>query len=105
MVRFQFFLLAILFMAMLSVIRAQILDPDTLQAAVDALEYIYQLTTTDIPAIPGYILSNLGIFGAIVQNAAQVASAYAGDYMGDAEGGAEAMEAFISTWIAPWVPI
>jgi hypothetical protein len=85
--------------------RAQIHDSDTLQAAVEALEDTCQLTTVDIPTIPGYIPSTLGIFGTIVQNATQLAGACAGDYMGEVEGDAKAMEAFVTTRIAPLVPI
>lgn len=78
-----------------------ILDPGVLQAAIDAVEYIYDLTTIDVLAIPGYILSNLGTFTVVVQNTNQVAAAMAGDFEGDAG----AVDTFITVWIAPWVPI
>ena len=66
-----------LFLAVLGIVTAAplILDPDVLQAAVDAVEYVYNLTTTDVLAIPGYILSNLEIFTFMVQNITQVAAA------------------------------
>jgi hypothetical protein len=92
-----------LFLVLLGFVTAAplILDPDVLQAAVDAVEYVYNLTTTDVLAIPGYILSNLGIFTFVVQNIKQVAAAWAGDFEGDAG----AVETFITLWIAPWVPV
>ena len=92
-----------LFLVLLGFVTAAplILDPDVLQAAVDAVEYVYNLTTTDVLAIPGYILSNLGIFTFVVQNIKQVAAAWAGDFEGDAG----PVETFITLWIAPWVPV
>jgi len=80
---------------------AGILDPDVLQAAIDAVEEVYNLTRTDVAGIPGYILNNIGIFTIVVQNIKQVAAAWAGDFDGDAG----AVETFITLWIAPWVPV
>ena len=92
-----------LLLGLFSIVKAAagILDPNVLQAAVEAVEYIYNLTTTDVAAIPGYILANLGIFTVVVQNIKQVAAAWAGDFEGDAD----IVENFITLWIAPWVPV
>jgi len=79
-----------------------ILDPDVLQAAIDAVQEVYNLSTQAgyLLTVPQYVLSNLGIFTVVVQNIKQVAAAFAGDFEGDAG----AVETFITVWIAPYVP-
>jgi hypothetical protein len=90
-------------LALLTVVTAVpiILDPGVLQDAVDAVEYVYNLTTTDVAAIPKYILSNINIFIVVMKNIGQVADAWAGEFEGDAS----VVEEFITLWIAPWVPV
>lgn len=90
-------------LALLTVVTAVqgILDPDVLQAAVNAVEYVYNLTTTDVAAIPKYILSNINIFIVVMKNIGQVADAWAREFEGDAS----VVEEFITLWIAPWVSV